>query len=67
MSRKSMKFGDEKVNKSNFYKNKKPFNAEDIDINKTLVSKKETYGENHVDTLLDIMMMMMMMLLDHYA
>ena len=36
----SIKFGDEKVDKSNFYKNKKPFKIEDIDINNILVSKK---------------------------
>ena len=33
-----------KINKSNFYKNKKLFKIEDIDINKILVSKKESYG-----------------------
>ena len=32
----------EKINKSNFYKNKKLFN--DIDVNKILVSQKESYG-----------------------
>ena len=45
MSGKSIKFGDEKVNKRSFYKNKEPFKVEDIDISKILVSKKETYGE----------------------
>ena len=41
MSEKSIK-----VNKSNFYKNKKPFKAaEEIDISKILVSEKELYGE----------------------
>ena len=46
MSEKSIKFGDEKVNKSYFYKNKKQFNVEDIDISKILFSvKKEPYGE----------------------
>ena len=45
MSRKSIKCGGEKVNKSNFYKNKKPFKTEDIDISKILVSNKEPYGE----------------------
>ena len=64
MSVKSTKLGDEKVNKSNFYKNKKPFKVEDIDISKILVSKKEPYVKNHLDTLLDIMMTM---LLDHYV
>ena len=31
-------------NKSNFYKNKKLFNIHDLDVNKILVSKKESYG-----------------------
>ena len=32
--------------KSDFYnKNKKIFNIDDIDVNKILVSKKETYGK----------------------
>ena len=48
MSRKNIKFGDEKVNKSNFYKNKKPSKAEDIDINKILVSKKAPYGKESI-------------------
>ena len=44
MSGMSINFGDKKINKSNFYKNKKLFKIEDIDINKILVSKKESYG-----------------------
>ena len=44
MSRKSINFGDKKINKSNFYKNKKLFKIEDIDIYKILVSIKESYG-----------------------
>ena len=36
MSENNIKFGDEKVNKNNIYKNKKPFKVEDIDINKIL-------------------------------
>ena len=32
------------INKINFYKNKKSFNLNDIDFNKILVSKKESYG-----------------------
>ena len=31
---------DKKVNKSNFYKNKKLFKIDDMDVNKVLVSKK---------------------------
>ena len=41
MSGKSTSFNDKKINKSNFYKNKKPFNIDEIDIDKILVSKKE--------------------------
>ena len=47
MSGKSIKFGDKEINKSRFYKNKKPFRAEDIGISKILVSlKKEQYCKN---------------------
>ena len=36
-----------KINKKDFYNsNKKPFNIEDIDINKILISKPETYENN---------------------
>ena len=42
-----MNFGDEKINKSTFYKNKKLFKIDDIDINKILVSKKESYGKKN--------------------
>ena len=34
-----------KLKKSDFYKKKKTFNMDDIDVNKVLVSKKETYGK----------------------
>ena len=44
MSRKSINFGDRKINKSNFYKNRKLFKKDSIDIDKILVSKKESYG-----------------------
>ena len=33
-----------KINKSTFYKNKKLFNIHDLNVNKILVSKKESYG-----------------------
>ena len=33
-----------KINKVNFYKNKKIFNIYDLDVNKILVSTKESYG-----------------------
>ena len=43
MSGKSINFED-KINKSTFYKSKKLFHTYDIDVNKILVSKKESYG-----------------------
>ena len=44
MSGKSINFDDKKINKSSFYKNKKLFSLNDIDANKILLSKKESYG-----------------------
>ena len=44
MGGKGINFENKKINKSNFYKSKKLFKIEDIDINKILVSKKESYG-----------------------
>ena len=44
MSGESIDFEDKKINKSDFYKNRKAFKIEDIDINNILVSKKESYG-----------------------
>ena len=45
MSRSSINFNDKKIQKNVFYKNKKIFNVNHIDINKILVSKKETYSK----------------------
>ena len=36
---------NKKINKSDFYNNKKIFKIDDIDVNKILVSKKEQYGK----------------------
>ena len=44
MGGKSITFDDKSINKSNLYKNKKLFNLHDLDVNKILVSKKESYG-----------------------
>ena len=44
MSRKNINLEDKKIKKSDFYKNKKVNNRNDIDFNKILVSKKELYG-----------------------
>ena len=43
MNGKSINFEDKKINKSTFYKNKKLFSIHDLDVNKILVSKKESY------------------------
>ena len=43
MSGKSVNFGDIKVNKSNFYNNKKLFKIDYVDVDKILISKKELY------------------------
>ena len=41
----TVNFEDKKVNKKDFYKNKKPYDFYDIDTEKILVSKKEPYGK----------------------
>ena len=41
MSKKSINFGDEKINKNSFHKNKKLFKIGDIDAN---IIMKKTYG-----------------------
>ena len=46
MSEKAINFGDKKIYKKKFCNNKKQFNIEDIDINKMLISKPETYENN---------------------
>ena len=47
MSVESINFDGKNINKSNFYKNKKLLKIKDIDINKILVSKKESYGKKN--------------------
>ena len=44
MSGKNINFDGNKIKRSNFYKNKKINNIEEIDVNNILVSKKEPYG-----------------------
>ena len=44
MSLKNIIFYDKKINKANFYKNKKLFSIYDIEVDKILISKKEPYG-----------------------
>ena len=65
MSGKNVNFGEKKIKKSDFYKNKKVTNIDGIDANKILVSKEEPYGTKiHLNTLLDTTITM---LLDHCA
>ena len=47
MDRKVIDFGDKKINKNNFYNNKKQFKIKDIGINKILISKLESYGNKN--------------------
>ena len=44
MDGKDVNFGDKKMKKSGFYKNKKENKIDDIDVNKILVSKEEPYS-----------------------
>ena len=44
MSKKSINFDDKNINKSSFYKHKKLFSLNDIDVNEILISKKELDG-----------------------
>ena len=41
MNRSSINFNNEKINKSDFFKNKKIFHIDNIDANKILVSKNK--------------------------
>ena len=47
MSNKTVIFEDKKINRNNFYKNKILFNIHELDVNKILVSKKESYGRKN--------------------
>ena len=51
MSGRSINFDDKKINKSSFYKNKKLFSLNDIDVNKILVSLKYFIGYNDGDAI----------------
>ena len=45
MNGKNIIFDDKKINKSNFYKNKKPSKIDEINVDKIQVSKRESYGK----------------------
>ena len=44
MSGKTINFNDKKIKNSDFYKNKKVFQIDNIDVDNILVCKKEAYG-----------------------
>ena len=44
MSAKNINVNDKKIRKSDFYKNKKIFQIDDINLDNILVSKKEPHG-----------------------
>ena len=48
MSEKTINVRDKKINKKDFFNNKKQFNIKDIYINKTLISKPESYDKNNM-------------------
>ena len=65
MKGENINFDNKKIRKSEFYKYKKVFKIDDIDVNKILVSKKSEMAQRmHLNTLSDIMIMI---LLDHYV
>ena len=66
MSGKSINFDNKKTNKSSFYRNKKLFNIDDIDVNKILISKSEPNGTKHLLKYISLDIMIMMPL-DHYV
>ena len=47
MGGKVIDFKDKKINKKDFYNNKKQFKIKTIDINKILISETESYGKNN--------------------
>ena len=58
MSGKNINFEDKKIKRSKFYQNKRVTSIDDIDVNKVLVSRKESYGtKNSFKYLLDTMIM----------
>ena len=47
MGGKVIDFKDKKINKKDFYNNKKQFKIKDIDVNKILVSEPKLYGNKN--------------------
>ena len=56
MSVKNIIFNNNNIIKNNFYVGKNLSNIHDIDVNKIIISKKESYGKkNHINTIFDVM------------
>ena len=49
MGGKVIDLGDKKINKKDFYSNKKQFKIKEIDINKILISEPESYGKKNAE------------------
>ena len=65
MNTNNINFDDKKIKKKEFYKSKKVFEIDNIDVNKILVSKKSRMVQKMLlNTLSDIMIMI---LIDHYV
>ena len=65
MNTKNINFNNKKIERSDFYKNKKAFQIDNNDVNKILVSKKEAYSmKNSLKYFLGILIKI---LLDHYV
>ena len=64
MSEDNITFNNKKINKSNFYRTKRLIKIEDIDVSKTLISKKELYGKK--TCLNTLLLMKIMITLVHY-
>ena len=47
MTEKTINFDNKNISKSNFYRIKRLFKTDDIDVAKILISKKELYGEKN--------------------
>ena len=65
MSEGNITFNNKKINKSNFYRTKRLIKIEDIDVSKTLISKKELYGKKIC--LNNLLLMKIMITLVHYV
>ena len=66
MSGKNIIFNDKKINESNFYRGKKLFKVDEININKILAFQKELYckKKTYLNNLLGTTILIT---LDHYA